>query len=282
MLTVIIPSHNEENYIEVCLDAVVAQVDLPLDHGTQVIVAANGCRDKTVALARAKEPAFNDLGFELVVLDISRGNKVDALNAAEEVAIFSTRVFLDADVVISERILRELADILGEDGPLYASGTVRVPLPQSIISRAYAKVWTNLPFVREGVPGMGLYAVNGKGRERWSKFPATFSEDRFVRLQFAPHERHRTNATYEFPMPEGLSNLLKVRRRWSENNSELGKMYPMLIDNESEINRTFGSALSLFRTPLSSTVFILVHLIENIRIKKDGKAEAKLWSRGRD
>jgi hypothetical protein len=62
----------------------------------------------------------------------------------------------------------------------------------------------------------------------------------------------------------------------------LGKRYPMLIENDSEINKTFSSALSLFRTPFSSTVFVFVHLIENIRIKKSRNAEAKVWSRGRD
>ena len=58
MLTVIIPSYNEENYIASCLDAIIAQTGLPDSYGIQVIVAANGCHDGTVERAKERCAAF--------------------------------------------------------------------------------------------------------------------------------------------------------------------------------------------------------------------------------
>jgi glycosyltransferase involved in cell wall biosynthesis len=282
LLTVVIPSHNEENRILPCLDAIAAQVDLPENHGMQVIVAANGCNDRTVALARTKDAALKAAGFDLLVLDIPQGNKMIALNTAEEMAAYENRVFLDADVLVGPRMLREMSDLLAQDRPVYASGTVRIPRPQSIISRAYAKVWTNLPFVRDGVPGIGLYAVNAKGRARWDAFPSIIADDRFVRLQFAPQERQKTKATHDWPFPEGFENLLNVRHRWDEGNLEFVEKFPQLLVNDSEINKTSGNMLGLFRTPFSSAIFVLVYAVSNFRAKRGNKNGADGWRRGRD
>lgn len=282
MLTVIIPSYNEENYVASCLDAIVAQTGLPENHRIQVIVAANGCHDSTVERARQKAPALESAGFELVVCDIAQGNKMNALNEAEVLATYGIRAFLDADVIIGPRILAELADILADDAPRYASGTIRIPRSNSIISRAYAKVWANLPFVRDGVPGIGLYAMNAKGRARWAEFPAIYSDDRFVRLQFSPDERFKTEATYDWPLPEGFGNLVHVRHRWSEGNMELTEQYPDLIGNDSQRNKTRLNALSLFRTPFSSAVFVLIYVVSNVRARRTKNGDAFIWRRGRD
>lgn len=282
MLSVIIPSNNEESCIQACLHAILAQTGLPSDHAIQVIVAANGCDDQTVPLAKEMTPAFKAAGFALVVLEIALGNKINALNIAETHATYPNRVFLDADVVIGPEILSELSEILDQSAPIYASGTVLIPPPESIISRAYAKVWVNLPFVRNGVPGIGLYALNAAGRSRWGAFPDIYADDRFVRLQFAPHERHKTKARYDWPLPEGFRNLVHVRHRWREGNVELAEKFPELIANESEVNTSFVNALRLLRTPFSSAVFLLIYLTSNIRARFSQKNGTFVWRRGRD
>ncbi|WP_400083936.1 glycosyltransferase [Yoonia sp. R78084] len=282
MLTVIIPSHNEENHIPGCLDAVITQKDLRPNHAVQVIVAANGCSDRTVPLAKEKEPALKAAGFDLVVLDILQGNKMNALNEAEAVATYDNRVFLDADVIIGPTLLAEMAKILAEDAAVYASGTVRIQRTQSLITRAYAKVWTHMPFVRDGVPGIGLYAVNAKGRARWGRFPAIIADDRFVRLQFAPQERRKTRAMHDWPLPEGFANLVNVRHRWREGNLELAEKYPALLANDSEINTSGSNIPQLFRTPFSSVVFVLVYVVSNIRAKRSLKDGGYIWRRGRN
>ncbi|MDX8353077.1 glycosyltransferase family 2 protein [Cognatiyoonia sp. IB215182] len=281
MLSVIIPSNNEESCIQTCLDAIVAQTDLPDGHDMQVIVAANGCTDQTVSLAQAKEVALKEAGFDLLVLDIPVGNKMNALNEGDAVARHAARVYLDADIVISPRVLTELSDLLSAEKPVYASGAVRVPRSKSLISRAYAKVWTSLPFVRDGVPGIGLYAVNGSGRARWAEFPKIYGDDRFVRLQFKPHERLKTKATYDWPLPEGFANLVHVRHRWREGNVELAEAFPELEDNDSEFNKSFSNMLRLLKTPFSSAVFVTVYLVSNARARRSKARGGFVWRRGR-
>jgi glycosyltransferase involved in cell wall biosynthesis len=282
MLTVIIPSYNEENYIGACLEAVRTQAGLPENHSIQVIVAANGCNDRTVARAEEKAKELRNQGFEFVVLDIAQGNKMSAINQAETVAVYETRAFLDADVVLSDHVLAELVDILSADEPRYASGTISIPHAKSIVSQAYAKVWTNLPFVRDGVPGIGLYAMNAKGRARWNEFPAIYSDDRFVRLQFASHERFKTEATYDWPLPEGFTNLVHVRHRWSEGNMELSEQYPELIGNDSQRNKRSSNIWSLLLTPFSSAIFVFIFVVSNIRASRSTNGESFVWRRGRN
>lgn len=282
MLSVIIPSYNEENYIAACLDALVAQTDLPAGHGMQIIVAANGCKDQTVPIAKQKQPSLEAAGFTVNVLDIARGNKMNALNEAEAIAQFDMRAYLDADVIVGPRMLHDLHEILSEDTPIYASGTLVIPRPDNIFSRAYAKVWTNLPFVKDGVPGIGLYAMNAQGRARWGAFPDIYSDDRFVRLQFQSHERRKTKATYLWPLPEGFNNLVNVRHRWSEGNMELAEQYPDLMDNDSERNKTGSNMKSLLWTPFSSAVFVAIFAVSNFRAKRSKNSDTFMWRRGRE
>ena len=50
MISVIVPAHNEENYLGATLDALRRQ-----DHGWfEVIVVANGCTDATAKIARGR------------------------------------------------------------------------------------------------------------------------------------------------------------------------------------------------------------------------------------
>jgi cellulose synthase/poly-beta-1,6-N-acetylglucosamine synthase-like glycosyltransferase len=281
VLTIIVPSNNEETCIQKCLNALVEQRDLPTDHGMQVIVAANGCQDRTVPLAQEIAPRLRAAGYDVLVLDMPVGHKISALNEAETQATHACRAFVDADVVLGSHLLNQLTQLLAQESAVYASGTVHIPRPKNLASRAYAKVWTKLSFVREGVPGIGLYAINAAGRARWGAFPDIIADDRFVRLQFAPHERQKTQATYAWPLPEGYKNLVHVRHRWSKGNIELESRFPDLIDNDSEINKSLSSILRLLLTPFSSVVFVLVYLASNRRAHQSEDGDTFVWQRGR-
>ena len=150
---------------------------------------------------------FAAKGWRLEVLDIAEGGKPNALNLADAQAVGDMRVYLDADVVMSPPLLEQLAQVLTRDDPAYASGKMVVAPAESWITRAYGRIWTRLPFMAEGVPGAGLFAVNAAGRARWGEFPPIISDDTFVRLQFTPGERIGVEAPYSWPLPEG-------DRRW--------------------------------------------------------------------
>ena len=87
MLSVIIPANNEEAYLGACLDGLAAQsLDPARTGGAEIVVAANGCTDRTVAIAESYRDRFAARGWRLVVLDIPEGGKPGALNRADATA----------------------------------------------------------------------------------------------------------------------------------------------------------------------------------------------------
>ena len=269
MLSVIIPAHNEASLISGCLTAMLASVGA--DH-VQIIVAANGCTDLTATLARGFAAKVTGRGWTLCVLDLPTGGKPGALNAADAAAIYPGRAYLDADVTISPDLLAQTMAALAQPGPVYASGQVRIT-GQGRIARAYAAIWSRVPFMTQGVPGCGFFAVNGPGRGRWGVFPPIISDDTFVRLQFTPLERVLVNATYDWPIAEGFANLVKVRRRQDAGVAEIARLFPNLPANDgTPTARKLPLALN---NPLGFAVYSAVAIA--VRLSPSSPD----WSRGR-
>lgn len=265
MLSVIVPASNEEAYIERCLAAVFASPCA----GAEVIVVANGCRDRTAAVAQGMAPLAKANGWQLQVIEVAQGSKPGALNTGDGAAQHDNRVYLDADVTVSPGLMAALADVLGVQSPRYASGTPRIPLAQSSVTRAYARFWQGLPFNRIAAPGYGLFAVNAKGRARWGAFPAIISDDTFVRLQFTPEERVQVPHPYDWPMIEGFSALTRVRRRQDAGVAELARLYPGLLAREGKPALGLGllAAMAL-RDPVGFAAYAAVALA--VRQKRGG------------
>ncbi len=272
MISVLIPANNEEDYIGVCLEALLAQ---ETGRSIEVIVAANACTDTTLDIARSYEDRFAKKGWAFRTLDIKEGGKPNALNRADAVARGDMRVYLDADVVMSKPLLEQLAQVLDQDMPTYASGRLIVAPTKNWVTRAYGRIWTHLPFMTHGVPGAGLFAVNAAGRARWNEFPNIISDDTYVRLQFAPHERIGVEAEYEWPLVEGLPALTRVRSRQDHGVAEVARLWPEAMKNEGK--RPLAStkiAMIGLRDPLGLVIYTMVSLL--VRISRD-----KGWSRGR-
>jgi glycosyltransferase involved in cell wall biosynthesis len=273
-VSVVLPASNEASLIGPCLRALCAS-RLPGVLRAEVIVVANGCRDDTADRARAEIPTFEARGWDVRVIEQAHGNKLAALNAGDAVARHDLRVYLDADVTVSPDLLAQLVDVLERPGPRYASGRV-VITARSVLSRAYARFWQTVPFMRQGVPGCGLFAVNGEGRARWGRFPEIISDDTFVRLSFAPGERAGVAATYDWPIAEGFGNLVRVRRRQNAGVAEIEQRYPELLANDDKPTPTRGETLAMaLRDPPGFAVYAAVALAVKLR------PQAAEWSRGR-
>jgi glycosyltransferase involved in cell wall biosynthesis len=274
MIAVLIPASNEEALIDRCLAAVLASDPVPAP--VEVVVAANGCRDATVTKARAFTDRIAARGWSLTVLDLPAIGKPGALNAADAATRAGTRVYLDADVTVSPPLLAQLAGALDRSDPSYASGTVRITAGKSPFSRLYARTWARVPFMARGVPGCGLFAVNAAGRARWGDFPSIISDDTFVRLQFTPTERVGVPATYDWPIAEGLRNLLRVRRRQDEGVAEIARLFPDLLANDDKARLGPSGTLRLaLSAPLSFAAYAAVGI--GVRLMP----AATDWSRGR-
>ena len=276
MLSVILPASNEAAWIGDCLSALLASH--PVEGGAEVIVVANGCRDATAEVARgfAAEAAAAGWGFE--VLELTEGSKPGALNAGDARAQGRIRAYLDADVLVSPGLLPALTGALAaRSGPAYGSGQALLPRAQSALSRAYGRFWQQLPFNRATVaPGYGLFAVNAAGRARWGEFPRIISDDTFVRLSFAPEERLQVPETYSWPLAEGFSRLVRVRRRQNQGVEELDRLYPALRANSDHRPPGRAAILGLaLRDPAGFAAYAAVSLAVRF-----GPAE-RGWTRGR-
>lgn len=273
-ISVIIPAHDEAEYIASCLDALLAQ-----DDGAgrvEVIVVPNGCTDGTSGIARGRKAAFDARGWGLSVIDLAHGSKPAALNAGDRAATGTMRMYLDADIRCGPSLLGQLRAALSGPAPTYATGRLELSPPRSGITRRYGEFWQMLPFVRGGAVGAGCYAVNAAGRARWGDFPPIIADDSFARLQFRPHERLEVPAPYHWPLAEGASALVRVRRRQDAGMRELFRHFPDLAQNEGKQRMTLrGLSSALLRKPVPGLVYMLVSLAVRSRRATAG------WARGR-
>ena len=277
-LSVILPANDEGAYIGPCLDALLASRDAGGALATcEVIVVANACRDDTAQIARARVPAAAARGWRLHVIETDQPGKLNALNLGEASAQPGTRVYLDADVTVSPPLLADLARALAVPQPAWASGRPVIVPARSPLTRAYARAWARLPFMTDGVPGFGIFAVNAAGRARWGAFPDIISDDTFVRLHFAPDERIGVAASYEWPMVEGLRRLVRVRRRQDAGVREVLERFPELRANHHAHRPGAGRLDAMvLRDPAGVGVYALVSLL--VRSTRTG---ARDWARGR-
>lgn len=274
-LSVILPAHQEEGHIGRCLDALRDQ-ELPDGIPVQLVIVANGCTDSTAQIARGRAAELEAAGWQVLLLETPQGGKVHALNLGDAQAIGSMRLYLDADIVMGPGLISGLVAVLSRPGARYAGGRLVVPLARSVLSRAYARFWQRLPFVTSGVTGAGLFAVNAEGRARWTTFPQVIADDCYVRLLFAPEERHLVDIAYEWPITEGFRRLVRVRRRQDAGTAEVLRLYPELSVNNQGDRPSLRHALRIGRTePLGFVTYALVTIAVRMG-RKSGR-----WDRGR-
>ncbi len=274
VVSVIIPANNEASYIGTCLKAVLTSDPLP-KHTLEVIVVANGCTDDTVEIAKRFVGMAEPRGWRLRVMELPKGDKIMALNAGDDRAIGSIRVYLDADVVISPELLADLTSALATSRARFATGTPRIEVPENWAITQYARFWQRLPYVRMGAPGFGVYAVNTNGRARWGMFPEVIADDTFARVNFTPSERVQVDATYRWPMVSSLPRLLRVRRRQDQGTAQIAAEFPHLMGNEAKPAPILRPLIKA--DPLGFMVYACVSLI--VRLTRGAAGSA--WARGR-
>jgi glycosyltransferase involved in cell wall biosynthesis len=259
LISVIIPASNEESYLPDCLASLLASEPPHLE--VEVIVVSNGSRDRTAEVAGSFERAMAAKGWGLTVLDLTEGSKRKALNAGDAAARGELRVYMDADMTVSPRLLAGLARAVDRPEAAYAGGLPSPLQPSTAALRAYTRLWTRLPFMVNGVPGCGLSAVNGPGRARWGDWPQIIADDLFARLNFAPWERHLVPEPYSFPMASDLPALVRVRRRQDRGVSEVATTFPDLAANEDKGRMSLSGAVALLkRDPIGFLVYAGVSL----------------------
>ena len=276
-LSIILPANDEAAHIALCLEAVLGSDPLERDAPVQIVVVPNGCRDETAQIARSFESVANTRGWMLDVIELSEGSKVAALNAGDRAAKAPSLAYLDADVIVSPALLAQTACALSSDTPRYVSGEVRLSDTRNLVTRAYGLFYLQTPFMKQTAPGCGFFAMNRIGRARWANWPAIISDDTFARLNFAPNERQQVDAPYDWPLVEGMRNLVRVRRRQNAGVDEIAHRFPALIKNDAKSRFSLTAVLrAALRHPLGFCVYGIVAL--SVRLKP---ARNNGWDRGR-
>lgn len=109
-ISVIIPAHDEEKHIERCIGAISGQSLSP----KEIIVVANGCKDRTAQIAR-------ELGAK--VIETSKSGVSYARNMGAKAAKGSILLFIDADTYMSRKMLSRVARSISKG---YIGGVCRV------------------------------------------------------------------------------------------------------------------------------------------------------------
>lgn len=270
---IIIPAHDEADWIADCLHSLLRQ---QLQGAARVIVVANGCSDDTAAEARALTATFAERGWQLQVEELAQGGKIGALNHGDSIASEGPRIYLDADIRLTPDLLQGIVRTLDTPLPRYAGGRLVVARSPSTVSRLYARFWQKLPFVTQGVTGAGLFAVNPAGRARWGQFPDIISDDTFARLQFSEGERILVDLAYEWPIVEGFTNLVRVRRRQDNGVTQIAERFPALLNNQGRDRPARGE---LLRLALADPAGFAIYAAVAVAVRS-GRNQQE-WARGR-
>ncbi len=228
--SVVIPAFNEGRVIGRCLQAL-QDSGIP----AEIIVAANGCQDDTVAVARR----FSGV----TVIDIPLPGKSNALTTGDAAASAFPRIYLDADIVLGPGALEGMiAALSGEEAKVAAPQVTFDTTGASWPVREYYRLYEQTPYVRSGLAGLGVYGISRAGRARFGDFPALQADDLFIQRLFRPDERVTSPGWVRVSTPRTLGNLLQVRTRVARGNAELAASSADLPPGD--YSATTGSTLS--------------------------------------
>jgi glycosyltransferase involved in cell wall biosynthesis len=208
-VTVIVPAFNEEARIGTVLSGLRIGSGLP---DIEVVVAANGCTDRTAAVARE---------FGATVIELTEASKIAALNAAEAVAGSGHRIYLDADAVVSPELIRCLAASVSGAGVEAA-----VPRPQPIYRdsswpvRSYYRIRERLPVFRNRLFGRGVIALSENARRRFGSFPDITADDMFLDAIVGADEKIEIDAVVPVHVPLRARELIRRLARSRAGNVE--------------------------------------------------------------
>ena len=258
MATVIVPAHNEASVIEDCLNSIVNQ------HGVDhIIVPCNGCTDNTVEIVESKFP-------KVVCLDIKKPSKTNALNVAEkkakELGISYPVFYIDADTQLSENAIVHISNVINSGEVLLAAPTPIINTDKSsFLVKTYYKVWTNLPYIKEGVIATCSFIVSEEGRQRFDKFADVIGDDGFIRCHFKNKEiANIKGAEIYITAPKDIFSLIKIKTRARLGNMELIAKNKCPVREEKHYGNVVKEIL-FSKNFISASIYILIALIIRVR-----------------
>jgi len=262
--TVIVPAHNEATVIEACLNSIVDQAGV-----SHIIAACNGCTDNTVEIVKSRFP-------DVICLDIQKPSKTNALNEAEikarEIGIQYPIFYIDADTQMSENAIQIIAKAMADGSILLSAPTPVIDTSKSSwLVKTYYKIWTQLPYIKEGVIATCSFIVSEAGRNRFDKFADVIGDDGFIRCHFKNKEISNIDgANIYITAPKDIFSLIKIKTRARLGNMELLAKKKCPIVEAKNYSSVMTDRL-LSRDFFSTLIYILIASFIRIRAKMQFK-----------
>lgn len=248
--TIIIAAHNEESTIRATLTALGGG----RSSNFTIMVVCNGCVDNTETIVRKEFP-------EVVCESLNQASKANAIRHAESLGIGFPRVYLDADIQLSQ----SMAEHLIRHALHCNNAALVIPRSHTLLEgcnnavKRFYQVWYETPYVKLQGFGAGCYVLNQTGRARFGEWPDLIADDGFVRTQFASHEITINQYSYvTVKAPKSLWSLLKVKAR-----SKYGNL--QLRDHQRNNTATWHqySAVNLGQSSTQTTLNLFIYLVIN-------------------
>ena len=265
MATVIVPAHNETSVIEDCLNSIINQSGID-----NIIVACNGCTDNTVEIVTTKFPS-------VTCLDIEKPSKTNALNVAEEKAkalgISYPVFYIDADTQLSENAIQHISQVMDTGDVLLSAPTPIIKTDKSsFLVKTYYKVWTNLPYIKEGVIATCSFIVSEEGRQRFDKFADVIGDDGYIRCHFKNKEiANIKGAEIYITAPKDIFSLIKIKTRARLGNMELIAKDKCPVREEKHYGNVMKERLfskNFFSTSIYIAIALIIRVRANAQFKK--------------
>lgn len=210
-VSIVIAAHNEEAHIGTKL-ATLDCLDYPRDR-LEIIVASDGSADRTVDRARSHAGAI-----PVRVLDLPRGGKAAALNAAVPLASGDIIVFTDADNRWLPATLRSLVAPFADPGIGAVGGHIEIAdtgRSLGIGDRVYRQFesWLRLTESRAGCLVSIDGAIQAVRRELFQPVPADVTDDFYIGSAAPAHGMRIGYAPDAVVIDQGLSGAGKQFRR---------------------------------------------------------------------
>lgn len=277
--TLIIPAHNEEAVIARCLNTALA--DAPSHDSVEVIVAANGCTDRTVEVARECAP-------QALVLDLPEGSKTGAINAANNAASGFPRIYLDADIECDYGSLSAIAEALRAPGIMAAAPAIRLDLSHgNRLIKAYYRAWMKQPFAKAGKGGAGCYGLSQAGLESVGRFPDIIGDDIWIHTRFPDSAKRYVSRdaegrpVYSVVRPPATAwGQVKVEVRRMFGNAEVRRRFPSPYFRAANKGGGLLGSLKSGASAFDLLVFYCVKLLVRLEMKRKTWAGSQsAWTR---
>lgn len=272
MASIVIPAYNEGENITRLLRAIAP------DGGHrpfEIAVVCNGCTDNTYELARR----FAD---RVVVEELEKPSKIAALNRGDDLVSVFPRIYLDADIALTERDVALFLRQMTASGKLAGSMRIKFDTDGSpYLVQKFYQVWSRLPYLATfRSMGSGFYALSKAGRARFGRFPEVTGDDMFVDSLFTVTEKFQSqDVRMVVQAPKQLLGLIRIRSRAYAGNVELSRSGLLSHELDPGTTSALREMLRQRSTRVPALIYLAVQSVARVHAGLFRSTQRGVWLR---